>query len=275
MLTPYWRKRLKRHLLLALVACGLISIVFYAVGFSPERWIDVPNLKAEDGFWRLSLATAYTALCFLATALVIGPWRVLRNLPNPISTDLRRDIGIWAGIVALTHVTVGSLVHSRIPLLASIPQVWQGLLWPMEEATRVKIWPLFLWHWPDPAHLWHFIHPRLDRIGFAVYFGLTHASLLLLLLITSNNLSLRTLGSKRWKSLHRLIYVIWISIGLHALTFQTLENRAIPIRLVFGSIYLTVVAAQIAGFLKFRRKARAKAMNQEPATHGNQSGKSK
>ena len=275
MLTPYWRKRLKRHLLLAIVAVALISTVFYAVGFSPERWIDVPNLKAEDGFWRLSLATAYTALCFLASALVIGPWRVLRNLPNPISTDLRRDIGIWAGIVALTHLTVGSLVHSRIPSLASIPQVWQGLLWPMEVATRVKIWPLFLSHWPDPAHLWHFIHPRLDRIGFAVYLGLTQASLILLLLITSNNLSLRTLGSKRWKNLHRFIYVIWISIGLHAFTFQTLENRAIPIRLVFGSIYLTVVIAQIAGFLKLRRNARTKAIAQEPSIRVDQSEKSK
>ena len=83
------------------------------------------------------------------------------------------------------------------------------------------------------------------------------------------------MGSKRWKNLHRLIYVIWISIGLHAPTFQTLEHRAIPIRLVFGSIYLTVVAAQIAAFLKFRRKARVKAMIQELVTRGQKSGKSK
>src|ERR671936_48191 len=56
---------------------------------------------------RLSIATAYGALALTALALLVGPWRTLRSQPNPVSYDLRRDFGIWAGIFALLHTAIG------------------------------------------------------------------------------------------------------------------------------------------------------------------------
>jgi DMSO/TMAO reductase YedYZ heme-binding membrane subunit len=60
---------------------------------------------------RLSLASAYVAVIYLAISLALGPYRIWRKLPNPISFDLRRDIGIWVGLLAILHTAVGLTVH--------------------------------------------------------------------------------------------------------------------------------------------------------------------
>jgi hypothetical protein len=72
-----------------------------------------PSLIESGYFWRLSMATAYAGLLYLAAALIIGPINVLRGAPNPLSINLRRDIGIVAGILALVHTIVGLFVHLR------------------------------------------------------------------------------------------------------------------------------------------------------------------
>jgi len=69
--------------------------------------------SSPDIIWRLSMATAYAGLLYLAAALSIGPINVLRRAPNPLSINLRRDIGIVAGILALAHTIVGLFVHLR------------------------------------------------------------------------------------------------------------------------------------------------------------------
>lgn len=70
----------------------------------------------------LSVATAYAGLLLRAITLLLGPWNVLRGRPNPVSTDVRRDVGIWAGILSLAHVVFGLQVHMRgreAPLIAT------------------------------------------------------------------------------------------------------------------------------------------------------------
>src|SRR5438067_5461512 len=62
---------------------------------------------------RLSIGTAYPALLLTAAALLLGPCHVLWRKPNPVSFDLRRNVGIWAGIAALAHTAVGLNVHLR------------------------------------------------------------------------------------------------------------------------------------------------------------------
>ena len=86
----YWIRRSKRHVALAAIA---ILITFLAYAATPP-----PDVRH-----RLSMATAYAGLIFLAASLWIGPWNVLRRRPNPVSFDLRRDVGIWTGILAILH----------------------------------------------------------------------------------------------------------------------------------------------------------------------------
>ncbi len=94
------RRLIAHHLPIALIATAGAVLLF------------VTRPRA-DVISRLSFATAYPALALLAVTLLIGPWTLLRKLPNPTSNDLRRDFGIWAGIVGVVHAAIGQCVHLR------------------------------------------------------------------------------------------------------------------------------------------------------------------
>jgi methionine sulfoxide reductase heme-binding subunit len=98
--SSYWIQRSKRHFVLAAAAAVIVALA-YAV--TPP-----PDIRH-----RLSMSTAYAGLIFLAASLWLGPWNVLRQRPNPISFDLRRDVGIWTGIIAILHTAIGLTVHLR------------------------------------------------------------------------------------------------------------------------------------------------------------------
>ena len=67
----YWRRRIRRHIGLALAGTALAAAIFYLVQ-SPSPLV------------RLSMASAYAGLAFLSIALATGPWNVLRKRPNPV-----------------------------------------------------------------------------------------------------------------------------------------------------------------------------------------------
>ena len=146
----YWQRRIAGHLTLALTALACSGLFWHL--FSARR----------DLISHLSIATAYPALFLTAAALFLGPWNVLRLRANPVSFDLRRDVGIWAGIMALLHTGIGLNVH-----------------------LRGRPWLYFV----DQDH-----HVRHDLFGFGNDTGLIAALLFLLLLAISNDVSLRRVG---------------------------------------------------------------------------------
>lgn len=99
--SSYWLQRIVRHAIIALADFGGVAL-FWEL-FSIRR----------DVISRLSIATAYPALFLAAAAMLVGPWNVLHGRRNPVSFDLRRDMGIWAGIMALLHTSIGINVHLR------------------------------------------------------------------------------------------------------------------------------------------------------------------
>ncbi len=113
----------------------------------------------KDVISRASFATAYPALVLLAVTLMIGPWNWLRRRPNPISSDLRRDVGIWAGFLSVLHTAIGQCVHLR------------GRPW------------LYYFYGPTEHH--HSFPIRHDAFGTANYTGAISALLVLALLATS------------------------------------------------------------------------------------------
>ena len=88
--------------MLALGGGGLAGAIF---------WI----LPSQNGAFWWSMASAYVGFALLCASLVLGPWNVLHGRPNPVSIDVRRDVGIWAGIVGLVHVVAGLQVHLCVP----------------------------------------------------------------------------------------------------------------------------------------------------------------
>src|SRR5438874_4757603 len=100
MLNNRLRRRLFNHILMSV---GSLALTVIFMHFFPKR----------DFISQISIGTAYPALFLTAAALLLGPFNVLWQKPNPVSYDLRRDLGIWAGIIALVHTVVGLNVHLR------------------------------------------------------------------------------------------------------------------------------------------------------------------
>jgi len=171
--------------------------------------------ERRDLISHLSIASAYPSLLLLAATLLLGPWNLLRRRPNPISFDLRRDLGIWAGITAVFHTVIGLNVH-----------------------LRGRPWLYFI---DEHRGLRH------DLFGFSNDTGLFAALLFLLLLAISNDLSLRRLGSRRWKSLQQWTYLAALLTVMHAVGYQSIEKRPAAYCMVLWSITAAVCVTQGAG----------------------------
>jgi sulfoxide reductase heme-binding subunit YedZ len=174
----------------------------------------------RDLISHISIVTAYPALFLTVVAVFLGPWNVLRGRANPVSFDLRRDVGIWAGIIALLHTAFGLNVHLR------------GRMWLYFVNQHYRL--------------------RHDWFGIGNDTGLVAALLFLLLLAISNNLSLRRLGTRRWKSLQRWTYGAVILTILHAIAYQHVEQRRGAYEVLLGGITVAIAAFQLAGWKKSR-----------------------
>jgi sulfoxide reductase heme-binding subunit YedZ len=212
-MSRYWPRRLGRHAALAIASAALLGLVYAGV-------------PSDNALRRWGLATAYVALGWLALSLLAGPWNVLRGRPNPVSQDLRRDIGIWAAILGVAHTIVGLQVH-------------MGGDWPR----------YFLW----PRDVGHFLPVRTDAFGFANYTGLASTLILIGLLALSNDVALRRLGVTRWKSLQRWNYAGFALMAAHGVAYQVMGKRVWPVALAFSVVLLTVLAVQAAGWRAAKR----------------------
>lgn len=233
-------RRIRRHALLACIALLLVSLLFFAFDLSQETWHAPPTRKADSPLWRLSMATAYSALTFLAVTLSIGPLNLLRGRSNPVNTMMRRDVGIWAGGLALLHMSVGALIHTE----------------------SLQLWWLFFNELPSTTNP---LPIRMSKMGLANYLGLFQATLLVVLLLLSNNRALRKLGTRRWKNAQRLAYIAFGSVAAHGFLYQWAEGRDGRITTIFFTIIIGVVIVQLLGVRHYRQKnavLRAKSSNQ-------------
>ncbi len=210
MASRYWRQRVTRHVIIGAIALLLGSVVWFL-------------FLHRDLVSRLSIASAYSALLVTLAALSVGPWNVLRRRTNPVSFDLRRDLGIWAGSIALIHTAIGLNAH-----------------------LRGRPWLYFV----DQHH-----KLRSDLFGFSNYTGLVAALLFLLLLAISNDLSLRRLGTQKWKSLQRWTYAAVALTFIHGISYQHIEKRIVAFEAVVWTAMAVVCTVQIVGLLTFRRQA--------------------
>lgn len=200
------------HLPLLFASCISIAILYYTRPF-----IDVLT--------RASFATAYPALVLLAATLLIGPCYLLLGQRNPISSDLRRDTGIWAGALGVLHTAIGQNVHLR-------GRPW---LYYVYERKSHHAFPI-----------------RHDLFGFANYTGAASALLLIALLATSNDYSIRALGTPGWKQLQRWNYAVFALAAIHAFAYQSTESQRFPFVVTTAVCIGLTIALQTAGIIKRR-----------------------
>src|SRR5262249_47512899 len=126
------QRLLHHHLPLALFSAASFLLVFVLV-------------KTEYLPFGLSMGTAYTGTMLLALTLVLGVIKVLGGEISRVSTDWRRDVGIWAALFGLAHLVIGLQVHAP-------GRMWTYFVYPAEEN---RLFPL-----------------RLDAFGCANHLGL-------------------------------------------------------------------------------------------------------
>ena len=206
---------LKHHLPL----CG-ISLASAVVLYVTRPYSDVLS--------RLSFATAYPALALLVATLLVGPWTLLQKRRIAISNDLRRDLGIWAGLLGIVHAGVGQCVHLR------------GRPW------------LYYVYGPTEHHTFPVRH---DLFGLANYTGAVSTLLLLALFATSNDLSLRALGAAQWKQLQRWNYAVFALAAIHSVAYLTIEKQKFSFVMIVAMSIAIAVVLQAIGFKKRRAES--------------------
>lgn len=175
-----------------------------------------------DVLSRLSFASAYPALALLAATLVVGPWKLLREGQVPASIDLRRDIGIWAGMTGVFHAVVGQCVH-----------------------LRGRPWLYYVYEKSDE----HGVPLRHDFFGFANHTGLVAVLILAALLATSNDAALRRYGTPGWKRLQRWNYACFGFTAAHCFLYQLgVESRQAAFVASAAICVALTLAIQLAGW---------------------------
>ena len=196
-------ERLKKHYIPLISLIIIAGLIFYI--YRGKR----------DAITFITQTSGYISLLILTVSLIIGSLNLLLKYKNPISTYLRRDIGISGGILAVVHSITGLFVH-----------------------LRGKMWLYFL---NDEKHI------RIDNFGLANYTGLISALIIILLLITSNDYFLKKLNPQKWKNVQRLSYLMFILIAMHCYFYRIGKDNLNIFFWFYIPLFTTVLILQIFG----------------------------
>lgn len=187
------------------------SVIVFAIVY----WLT----PSKDSLVRWSFGSAYAAISLLTLTLAIGPINILRGARQPVSSDFRRDTGIWACIWSLVHTIIGLQVHLR-------GRMSEYFFHPGDKPLLARV--------------------RYDMFGLANYAGLVAAVLVLVLAAISNDWSLSRLGARRWKRVQQLNYVLFTIVIIHAILYQIIEKRSPPFSFAIGFLAATAIVLQWA-----------------------------
>ncbi len=222
-----------KRLLLKNGAVGLIGVAL-TYGF----WLSRPEWDPEMRFWR---AVGDASLMLLYAALVIGPLARLWPKAGRLLA-YRRELGVWFGLLALAHTLLILNGWARWDVMRFL-----GYEFVPELGYLVRLEPGF---------------------GLSNLIGLAAVFLTLVLMATSTDWAVRTLGGGAWKFLQYSAYTVFYLVVLHTAYFLFLHytqhfHRLAPpnpnwFRYPFIGLTLLVVLLQSSAFLKSVAQQRRK-----------------
>jgi methionine sulfoxide reductase heme-binding subunit len=219
-----------RHALI-LVLAGLLVYLF---GMVHSNW---------SPMHRWNRATGDASIVLLAMTMAIGPgarpWPRLGRL-----VPFRRELGIYGVALATVHTVI--ILDGWV--VWELPRLF-GLEWVPELGRYLMVQHGF---------------------GLANLIGILALVYGLVLIMTSNNISVRILGGSSWKFVQLSAYVYWSLVIVHTsyflffhfLSFHRPLPPPNPLRWPFIVMVLLVVALQWAAFVRVWRDKRRR----RPAT---------
>jgi len=201
---------------------GLLTVVTVVGCYLAHLYAPYADLTYD-----LTYGCGYVAVILIAYSLLIGPYKLLWRKKNPVNINLRRDVGIWAGITGCIHV------------IAAIAMTTRGNI-------------LYLFLRPKPEGVGYSL--LLSPAGVSNNVGLIATVILVALLIISNDYFLIQLKGKRWKFLQRFNYGLAILAFIHTVLYQRLDNRSrtfVTMTFIFAVALLVI---QLSGFFLYRSR---------------------
>lgn len=213
-----WRGRLLLHHI-PLVLTSFVGLVVFALVAPSHGGISLSQVV---------ISTGYVATVFLAVTLLVGPANLILRRRNPVSTYMRRDIGVWTAIWSLVHVVLA----------------FQG---GHEDGIK----RLVAFFYVDGK-------PLTNSFGWGNWTGLAATVIVVALLVTSTDRALRELSGRRWKAIQRFNYGVFVLVVLHAIFFGALQRMPSPLGLLLIVTSIAVLVVQAVGIRLWRRRQREK-----------------
>ena len=98
-------------------------------------------------------------------------------------------------------------------------------------------------------------HPLTNSFGLGNWIGLAALVIVLALLATSSDAVLGRLKARRWKTVQRLTYALFVLVVLHAFFYGALLRTTSPFTRLLVVTVLAVTVGQTVGIVLWRRKS--------------------
>jgi sulfoxide reductase heme-binding subunit YedZ len=197
-------------------------------GNTHSRPSDQRDVGLSRGVQQFTVATGYVGLGLLAATLLLGPANLLLGRRNPVSTYLRRDVGIWTAAFSLVHVLAAVVIHTS-------------------HGRGFVVSFLHFFVAEDGSLL-------TNSFGWGNWTGLAATIIAVALLVTSNDAALRTLKAGPWKWLQRFNYALIALVVLHAFFYGAFLRMNSPFTQLLVLCTVLVIAGQALGMWLFRQK---------------------
>jgi nitrite reductase/ring-hydroxylating ferredoxin subunit/DMSO/TMAO reductase YedYZ heme-binding membrane subunit len=140
---------------------------------------------------------------------------------NPVNVNFRRDVGVWCGITGVFHGLISFTLYNSGNLLS-----------------------YFLSKNSSGGYSFEFNLNALSNIV-----GVLALLIMAVLLVTSNNLSMRYLKGKSWKFVQRFNYPLFILVVAHTIGYLVLNLRESFFTFLLVALVIFTLLAQLVGIL--------------------------
>ena len=194
---------------------GLFGFTLLGIGLI---YLYEPTSQLND---ILSLGTGYVSLILLVVTLSIGTLNLILKRKNSVNLNFRRDVGVWCGLTGVFHGLISFTLYNSGNLLS-----------------------YFLTKTANGSYSLDFNLNALSNV-----IGVLAFLIMLVLLVTSNNLSMRYLKGKSWKFVQRFNYPLFIVVVVHTIGYVVLNVRESVFTFLLVALVIFTILAQLIGIM--------------------------
>lgn len=199
--------RFRIHYIPMLVVSIIFCFIFYV--FRSPPLTTIPFITYTSG---------YLSIFLIALSMLLGPVNLILKQKNPISSYIRRDIGIFGGILGIVHSVVGLFMHFT-------GKPWLYFVKEVEEGFSI----------------------RFGNFGLANYTGLLGVLILIFLLVISNDYFLVKYKALKWKNLQRFTYLLFLLVIAHSVFYRLNAEKEDLILYLYLPLFLVILIFQFIG----------------------------